>query len=105
MRKAGVEGARTYRFSHSDPSALGSALRRAGDAPKKVVVCDGIYPEGGDAAPLLEFASLTGNAGAVLYVDDSHGLGVLGERPPTPVTPYGRGGGGVVRSLGLPPIG
>jgi 8-amino-7-oxononanoate synthase len=102
VRKAKVKGAGTYRFSHSDPAALASALQRARDAPKKVVVCDGIYPEGGDAAPLAEFASLAASADAVLYVDDSHGVGVFGEVPRTPAAPYGRRGGGVIRSLRLP---
>jgi 8-amino-7-oxononanoate synthase len=67
------------------------------------VVCDGIYPEGGDAAPLVEFASLAGRASAVLYVDDSHGLGVFGEGPRTPASPYGRGGGGLLKQFDLLP--
>jgi 8-amino-7-oxononanoate synthase len=102
VRKAQAKGTPACCFSHSNPAVLEAALRRARDAPKKVVVCDGIYPEGGDAAPLMEFASLAARASAVLYVDDSHGLGVFGEGPQTPATPYGRGGGGLVRSLGLP---
>ena len=41
--------------------------------------------------------------GAVLYVDDSHGLGVFGKGPRTPASPYGHGGGGLLKQFDLPP--
>ncbi|HYO65768.1 MAG TPA: aminotransferase class I/II-fold pyridoxal phosphate-dependent enzyme [Archangium sp.] len=37
---------------------------------------------------------------AIVYVDDAHGFGVLGESP-SPEHPYGRKGNGVIRHLGL----
>jgi 8-amino-7-oxononanoate synthase len=37
---------------------------------------------------------------AILYVDDRHGFGVVGERSREELCPYGRRGNGVVRHLG-----
>ena len=37
---------------------------------------------------------------AILYVDDGHGFGVVGERSREELCPYGRRGNGVVRHLG-----
>jgi 7-keto-8-aminopelargonate synthetase-like enzyme len=36
----------------------------------------------------------------LLYVDDAHGFGVVGERRPDELCPYGQRGNGVVRHLG-----
>jgi 8-amino-7-oxononanoate synthase len=100
VRAAELQGARVYPFPHNDASALRSVLCAAATARRKVVVCNGIYPEGGGAAPLREYAKLADHFGAILYVDDSHGIGVFGAGPPTKEHPYGRGGGGLLRSLG-----
>ena len=100
VRAAERRGARAYRFPHNEASALGSAMRAAANARRKVVVCNGIYPEGGGAAPLREYAKLADHFGAILYVDDSHGIGVFGEGAATKEHPYGRGGGGLLRYLG-----
>lgn len=37
---------------------------------------------------------------ALLYVDDAHGIGVIGENP-TPQMPYGYGGRSIVKYFGL----
>src|SRR5262249_16428927 len=94
-------GARTYRFPHNDPDALKTAIVRVGDGMRKLVVCNGIYPEGGHAAPLAKFAGICEWAGANLYIDDSHGIGIFGKGPPSPNAPYGTGGGGLLRHLGM----
>jgi 7-keto-8-aminopelargonate synthetase-like enzyme len=54
----------------------------------------------GDYPPLPEFARLARKHGARLYVDDAHGIGVIGENP-TPDNPYGNLGNGIVRHFGL----
>jgi 7-keto-8-aminopelargonate synthetase-like enzyme len=38
--------------------------------------------------------------GALLYVDDAHGFGVIGERHPDEACPYGRRGNAIVRHVG-----
>lgn len=47
---------------------------------RAVVVVESIYSVLGDAAPLLELADLTAHHGAVLLVDEAHGIGVRGRR-------------------------
>jgi 8-amino-7-oxononanoate synthase len=94
-------GARTYTFAHNDPDALQGAMRGIEDKVRKIIVCNGVYPEGGHAAPLRQFSRIACSAAALLYVDDSHGIGILGAGPPMPATPYGTGGGGLLRWLGV----
>ncbi|MCL2541648.1 MAG: 8-amino-7-oxononanoate synthase [Nocardioidaceae bacterium] len=71
---------------HNDVDAVRQAL--AGATEERVlVVVESIYSVLGDAAPLAELARLCGDAGALLVVDEAHGLGVHGR--------------GLVASLGL----
>ena len=67
-------------YPHSDIDALRAALREVEQAAVKLVVTDGVFSMEGDVAKLPELASLCGEHGATLVVDDSHGTGVLGER-------------------------
>ncbi|MET0150048.1 MAG: aminotransferase class I/II-fold pyridoxal phosphate-dependent enzyme [Acidimicrobiales bacterium] len=46
------------------------------------------------------FLALAQANDALLYVDDAHGFGVVGERDREEISPYGRRGNGVVRHLG-----
>lgn len=66
-------------YPHSDLAALATALA-ASTARRKLVVTDGVFSMEGDLARLPELVDLCRRHGAVLIVDDSHGLGVLGER-------------------------
>jgi glycine C-acetyltransferase len=66
-------------YPHSDLDALAGALA-ASTMRRKLVVTDGVFSMEGDLARLPELIDLCHEHGAVLIVDDSHGLGVLGER-------------------------
>jgi glycine C-acetyltransferase len=44
-----------------------------------LVITDGVFSMDGDIAPLDKIAKLAAQHGAMLYVDDAHGEGVLGE--------------------------
>ena len=66
-------------YPHSDMAALEAALIEAGDVKRKLVVTDGVFSMEGDLAPLPELVDLCERYGAVLIVDDSHGLGVMGD--------------------------
>ena len=66
-------------YPHSDLDALAGALA-ASTMRRKLVVTDGVFSMEGDLARLPELIDLCHAHGAVLIVDDSHGLGVLGER-------------------------
>ncbi|HEX6674161.1 MAG TPA: pyridoxal phosphate-dependent aminotransferase family protein [Actinomycetes bacterium] len=92
-------GATVRRFAHDDPEQLEDLLR-AGGAEPRVVCTDGINSMTGNPPPLREYLRLAREYDALLYVDDGHGFGVVGERAVDEPCPYGRRGNGVVRHLG-----
>jgi 8-amino-7-oxononanoate synthase len=73
-----ASGARFQRFRHADVGALRSRLSRAGTG-RTLVVTDGVFSMDGDVAPLRELADACRASNAWLFVDDAHGLGVLGD--------------------------
>jgi glycine C-acetyltransferase len=71
----------TYR--HADIVDLGRVLDEA-DAHQPsfrriLIITDGVFSMDGDIAPLDRIAALAHDRGAMVYVDDAHGEGVLGE--------------------------
>ena len=60
---------------------------------------DGVNSMTGNAPDIREFARVAREHGALLYVDDAHGFGVIGERPDDDL-PYGHRGNSVVRHFG-----
>jgi 8-amino-7-oxononanoate synthase len=87
------------RYPHDDPQALERLLRRHRKAPR-LVCMDGINSMTGNPPQLAPFLALAREHDALLYVDDAHGFGVVGERDRSETSPYGRRGNGVVRHLG-----
>jgi len=77
MRLARPGGKTVY--PHSDMDALEAALIEHAGAGRKLVVTDGVFSMEGDLAPIPRLVELCEEHGAVLIVDDSHGLGVMGE--------------------------
>ena len=49
------------------------------NADRKLIITDGVFSMDGDIAPLDEISSLAEEHGAMVFVDDCHGEGVLGE--------------------------
>ncbi|HEX5164181.1 MAG TPA: pyridoxal phosphate-dependent aminotransferase family protein, partial [Thermomicrobiales bacterium] len=86
------------RFQHDDPESLARLLAERGQRDA-VVICDGVYPANGAPASVRAIGRVAASAGATVYVDDAHGLGVLGAHP-GPAQPYGYGGGGTLRYSG-----
>ena len=58
---------------------------------------DGVNSMTGNAPDLRAFAAVARRHGALLYVDDAHGFGVIGERSPEETSPYGARGNSIVR--------
>lgn len=78
-------------FPHADLGALEDALRGAADAGGRVLLAvDGVYSMDGDTAPLPEMIALARRFGAMVLVDDAHGIGALGAS-----------GGGTAELLGV----
>ncbi|KFL36042.1 8-amino-7-oxononanoate synthase [Arenimonas donghaensis] len=79
---ARLAGCELKRYPHADVEAAMRQLmtRRDGAA---MLATDGVFSMDGDAAPLADLALVARAQDALLYVDDAHGIGVLG--------PEGRG--------------
>jgi 8-amino-7-oxononanoate synthase len=96
---ARARGAGLQRFAHDDPEDLERLLRRR-PKPPLLVCMDGINSMTGNPPRLAELLALARANDALLYVDDAHGFGVIGERDRSETSPYGLRGNGVVRHLG-----
>jgi glycine C-acetyltransferase len=81
----GVRLARAERavYKHSDVAdlerVLAEAERHRPEYRRVLVITDGVFSMDGDIAPLDRVAELARAHGAMVYVDDAHGEGVLGE--------------------------
>jgi 8-amino-7-oxononanoate synthase len=71
--------AEVQRYRHGDVEELGRLLG-ASRARRKLVATDAVFGMDGDAAPLAEIVGLCERHGAVLYLDEAHATGVLGDR-------------------------
>jgi 8-amino-7-oxononanoate synthase len=98
-RFAQASGATLERFAFEDPDDLERLLRQGHRAPR-LVCMDGVNSMTGNAPDLPAFARLAREYDAILYVDDAHGFGVIGERGPGESSPYGMRGSSVVRHFG-----
>jgi len=81
-------------YKHCDADDLARVLDEAEkrDPPPRriLVITDGVFSMDGDIAPLDRIVEVSKDHGAMVYVDDAHGEGVLGE-----------GGRGIVSHFGL----
>lgn len=98
--QAQAQGAEVIEFKHNDVADLAAKLSRYPFDRTKVIAIDGVYSMSGLYPPLPAFAELARRHGALIYLDDAHGVGVIGERP-TAAMPYGHYGNGVVNHYGL----
>jgi 8-amino-7-oxononanoate synthase len=92
-------GAAVRRFRFEDPAHLDELLTAEHDRTR-LVCMDGVNSMTGNPPDLQAFAEVTRRHGALLYVDDAHGFGVIGERGPDEPCPYGRRGNSIVRHFG-----
>ena len=69
--------ARTLIYSHKDLSHLEDLISR-GDSARKIVVTDTVFSMDGDISPLSGIFDICKKNNAILYIDDAHGMGVLG---------------------------
>jgi 7-keto-8-aminopelargonate synthetase-like enzyme len=78
VRLAKGTGVRAATFAHDDPADLERVLTEARPYRHSVVLVDGVYSMSGTLPPLADLAAVARRHGAVMYVDDAHGTGVLG---------------------------
>ncbi len=82
-------------YKHADVEDLAKVLdesERASPPYRRIlIITDGVFSMDGDIAPLDRVSALGSEHGALVYVDDAHGEGVLG-----------KGGRGIVSHFNLP---
>ena len=93
---ASARGATVKRFRFEDPDDL-ERLLREDRSTTRLICMDGVNSMTGNAPDLRDFARLARRYDAMLYVDDAHGFGVIGERSADEPNPYGLRGNSVVR--------
>mgnify|MGYP006260441449 FL=1 len=77
-------------YAHNDMGELEAVLSANSEAKRKLIITDGVFSMDGDIAPLDEIDKLAKEYDAMVYVDDCHGEGVLGDT-----------GAGIVDHFGL----
>jgi len=66
-------------YPHNDMDALERILKDYEDVDRKLIITDGVFSMDGDIAHLDKIADLAEDYGAMTFVDDCHGEGVLGD--------------------------
>jgi 8-amino-7-oxononanoate synthase len=99
---AAGHGANVVRFRHNDHEHLEELLRASDPSSPRLIALDGINSMTGNAPDMAAFSRIAGEHGALLYVDDAHGFGVIGERADDELCAYGTKGNGVMRHLDVP---
>jgi glycine C-acetyltransferase len=80
---------RKVRYRHADMAELRAALESCRPEQRKLIVTDGVFSMEGDLAPLPDIIELARAHDAVVIVDDSHGVGVLGRTGRGVIEHYG----------------
>lgn len=65
-------------FRHGDCEHVEVLLRRRTTDRPTLIITEGVFSMDGDLAPLPDLVSLAERYGAMLYVDDAHGTGIMG---------------------------
>ncbi len=71
--------AQIVRFRHNSVEDLEKRLNRLPAESGRLVVLEGVYSMLGDIAPLKEMVAVAKAAGAMIVVDEAHGMGFFGE--------------------------
>lgn len=83
-------------FEQDNFTKLEELLEKHKDNPRKIIMVDGVYSMTGDYASMPKLVDIAKKHEALLYVDDAHGFGVVGEKPDAK-QPLGYKGNGIVR--------
>jgi glycine C-acetyltransferase len=71
--------AQRHRYKNRDMADLEARLQEASDARRRVIVTDGVFSMDGYFAPLEEICDLAEKYDALVFVDDSHAVGFVGD--------------------------
>lgn len=93
-------GSTLVSFPSGDLLNLENLLIQYQDIEKKLICVDGVNSMTGHYSDLPALDALAKKYNALLYIDDAHGFGVVGEQPDDNA-PYGYRGNGLVKYFGL----
>lgn len=93
------QGSGLVSFRQGDMQTLTRLLDEHRGARRKLICVDGVYSMTGDYAVINELVPLAKEHDALLYVDDAHGFGFVGESPSESM-PYGLHGNGIINHFG-----
>ncbi|MCL2170442.1 MAG: aminotransferase class I/II-fold pyridoxal phosphate-dependent enzyme, partial [Defluviitaleaceae bacterium] len=68
-----------YRYKNNDMADLEEQLKKTTDARIRAIVTDGVFSMDGNIANLKAICDLADKYDCIVIVDDSHGVGVVGE--------------------------
>ena len=91
-------GCQVMRYRHCDAADLAKRLSRRRAAKRVLLMTDGVFGATGRIAPLAGLAKRLPRS-ATLWIDDAHGVGVLGDRLRGTVEQCGLGGRRVIQSI------
>jgi 8-amino-7-oxononanoate synthase len=92
-------GATVQRFQHDDWEHVDVLLRASNPNAPRLIVLDGVNSMTGNAPDVAGFARVAREHDALLYIDDAHGFGVVGERSADELCDYGLRGNSIMRHL------
>lgn len=99
---AAGRGATVVRFRHNDAAHLAELMRSSGGNGPRIIAMDGVNSMTGNAPDLGAFSRIAREYDALLYVDDAHGFGMVGERAAAETCPYGVKGNSLFRHQNVP---
>ncbi|MDE3057688.1 MAG: glycine C-acetyltransferase [Bacteroidota bacterium] len=82
MRLCRPETADKKIYNHGDASHLAQLLEEDKDKNYRlrIIATDGVFSMEGDLAPLDKLVEIAQRYGAIIFVDDSHAIGIVGKR-------------------------
>lgn len=93
-------GAILESYVQDDFKNLEEILKRYEKNERKVIMVDGVYSMTGDYCNLPKLVTLAKKYNALVYIDDAHGFGVIGENP-NKEYPLGHKGNGIVKYFNM----
>lgn len=94
------KGARFIQYRHNDLNDLAEKLAKYSPEQVKIIAIDGVYSMSADFPDLPAYVRLAKEYNALIYMDDAHGFGILGENSSADM-PYGYKGNGMVNYFDL----
>jgi 8-amino-7-oxononanoate synthase len=95
--RAAARGVLLRQIPHYDPVVARHMVEEdSASGLRPVILADGFCPGCGRAAPLPQYLHCVAPDNGYVVLDDTQALGIWGQAP-SPLNPYGRGGGGTLR--------